>query len=80
MEAININLGDTKYPLYIGSGLSRNIPKLFEKLGGKGRAYIIIDEYIYTQSSLGMAQLAKDLKAEVFCLKAGKAIKHFLQR
>ena len=59
IDKVNINLGDVRYPLYVGSGLISEIPKFKTDFGIKGYAYVIMDEFIFQSIGQSLKQYCK---------------------
>lgn len=72
-----IDLGGVNYPLFVGPGLISDIPANYASYGGKGRAYLIIDEYIYANFTSQIREIEGRLDAVLFKVKPGKGNKTF---
>lgn len=77
IEETLIDLGSVSYPLFVGPGLIRKISSDYSLYGGKGRAYVIIDEYIYSNFCSQIQEMEDRLGAVVYKVKAGKGNKTF---
>lgn len=77
IDKILIDLGSVNYPLFVGPGLVGKISDNYASYGGKGRAYVIIDEYVYNNFLSQIQGIEDRLDAVVFKVKAGKGNKTF---
>ena len=77
MKEIGIDLGEVKYPLFIGEHLLFNLAEKYADLGGKGKAYFIVDEFVYNSFHVELQGVIDSLGGDVFRLNAGKTNKTF---
>ena len=61
IEKVDIDLGDVRYPIFVGPGLISQVPKYKSDLGIKGQTYIIIDALIHQNHSQEIQALTQML-------------------
>lgn len=77
MNNIQVDLGDSKYPVFIGTNIIDEFCGIYETVGGKGETYFIVDEFVYKKHQKCIDKQISKLHAKFFCLSAGKANKTF---
>ena len=77
MHTIEIDLGEVRYPVFIGKQLLPTLADRFAEYGGKGQPYFIIDEFIYEALFTELQSVIHSLGGDLFCIPAGKSNKTF---
>lgn len=74
---IEIDLSSARFPVFVGAGLLNEISSKYREFGGRGKAYLIVDELIFDKYRYFIKNIISSLDADVFCLTAGKSNKTF---